>query len=369
MGAQVFGLLTGRAAAWARREGLALSFNGGKDSTVILHLLRVALHLEGFRAEDAGATGGEGTTGDAGVGVEVTAGGALPPGEQLGITVFYFESQSEFPDIEAFVRETDRRFGLGLRRLQGSFQARLEELVAGSVGAPPMQGVVLGTRIGDPNAPDQSFFCPSSDGWPPFMRVNPVLDWDYAAVWDFLHTAGVPYSQLYDDGYTSLGSVNNTERNALLRREDGSYAPAHMLTDGAFERAGRAGGPGAGAGPTALGGVVIVLGQQESPPGEGLHGDPWEEAGVPELLQAAREAGRRVVRVVTVSGKVAAQAELRRARAEGETVVLAGSSWLDAGQAGGAALRPDGVVVAAAGTAAGAPALRAGLARALAREK
>ena len=341
-----------------------------------MHLLRLALHLEGFRAEDAGA--GEATAAGELVGPE------LPPGEQLGVTVFYFESPSDFSEIEAFVRDTDRRFGLGLRRLQGSFQARLEELVSGSVGAPPMQGVVLGTRAGDPNAPDQEFFCPSSDGWPPFMRVNPVLDWDYAAVWDFLHAAGVPYSQLYDEGYTSLGSVNNTERNAVLRREDGSYAPAHTLADGAFERVGRAGGGAPSARPES---AVIVLQCRPGMSGDGLHGNPWEYAGMPELLQAAREARCRVARVVTVSGEVAAEAELRRAKVKGVAVVLAGASGLDntspgkdytlggvffpppCGEGATVIRRPDGVIVAKRGSMQmaqkWAPGFRAGLARAL----
>ena len=43
---------------------------------------------------------------------------------------------------------------------------------------PGLRAVVLGTRRGDPNAGGQETFCPSSEGWPPFMRVNPILDWE-----------------------------------------------------------------------------------------------------------------------------------------------------------------------------------------------
>ena len=45
---------------------------------------------------------------------------------------------------------------------------------------------VLGTRKADPNAGGQQFFEPSSDWMPPFMRVNPILGWGYAEVWEFL---------------------------------------------------------------------------------------------------------------------------------------------------------------------------------------
>ena len=46
----------------------------------------------------------------------------------------------------------------------------------------PTSGFVLGTRQGDPNCGVQSYFSPSSDWMPPFMRVNPVIDWNYGQV-------------------------------------------------------------------------------------------------------------------------------------------------------------------------------------------
>lgn len=66
---------------------------------------------------------------------------------------------------------------------------------------------------GDPNAEGQEFFCPSSVGWPPFMRVNPVLEWTYSDVWAFLRGTHAPYCSLYDHGYTSIGGTDNTAPN------------------------------------------------------------------------------------------------------------------------------------------------------------
>lgn len=74
-------------------------------------------------------------------------------------------------------------------------------------------------RRGDPNADGQEFFCPSSVGWPPFMRVNPVLDWTYTDVWAFLRATRAPYCSLYDQGYTSIGSTNNTAPNRYAEEQ------------------------------------------------------------------------------------------------------------------------------------------------------
>ena len=66
---------------------------------------------------------------------------------------------------------------------------------------------------GDPHSEGQDCFCPSDRGYPPFMRVNPILEWGYGDVWAFLRATGVPYCALYDQGYTSIGSVHNTHPN------------------------------------------------------------------------------------------------------------------------------------------------------------
>ena len=75
------------------------------------------------------------------------------------------------------------------------------------------------------------------------MRINPVLHWDYSDIWTFIRNLSVPYPDLYDKGYTSLGSRNNTKPNPHLAVTEKSgkivYKPAYELKDSSLERAGR----------------------------------------------------------------------------------------------------------------------------------
>nr|GMC79636.1 FAD synthase [Ipomoea batatas] len=76
------------------------------------------------------------------------------------------------------------------------------------------------------------------------MRVNPILDWSYRDVWAFLLTCKVQYCSLYDQGYTSIGSIHDTVPNALLCTAHSTncnekFRPAYLLSDGRLERAGR----------------------------------------------------------------------------------------------------------------------------------
>ncbi|KAL6626482.1 hypothetical protein ACP70R_030208 [Stipagrostis hirtigluma subsp. patula] len=197
-------------------EEVAFSFNGGKDSTVLLHLIRAGYYLH---KKDSG---------------DVAQMDAV---KNCPVRTIYFESPCAFPEINSFTYETVSTYGLPLETIQSDFKSGLEGLLKEK----PTKAIFIGTRIGDPNAVGQEQFSPSSPGWPPFMRVNPILDWSYRDVWSFLLTCKVKYCSLYDQGYTSIGSIHDTVPNALLSDSSTgkSFRPAYMLSDGRLERAGR----------------------------------------------------------------------------------------------------------------------------------
>ncbi|XP_055812138.1 uncharacterized protein LOC129882039 isoform X2 [Solanum dulcamara] len=136
-------------------QEVALSFNGGKDSTVLLHLLRAGCFLHQAEEFNSGGDAADG-------------------GKTFPIRTIYFESPSAFPEINSFTYE------------------------AASID-----------------------------------------------VWAFLLVCKVRYCILYDQGYTSIGSIHDTVPNALLctRKSASSeekFKPAYLLADGRLERAGRA---------------------------------------------------------------------------------------------------------------------------------
>lgn len=210
-----------RALALYPIEEVAFSFNGGKDSTVLLHLLRAGYFLHKINSNSTRVDHNDGKA-------------------SFPIRTIYFESPSAFPEINSFTYETAAAYGLKLDIIRLDFKSGLEGLLKEN----PIRSIFLGVRVGDPAAVGQEQFSPSSPGWPPFMRVNPILDWSYRDIWAFLLTSKVPYCSLYDQGYTSIGSIHDTVPNALLSIPNSSnsekkFRPAYLLRDGRMERAGR----------------------------------------------------------------------------------------------------------------------------------
>lgn len=179
-------------------ERLLLSFNGGKDATVLLHLARAVYAHAGL----------------------------APP------RCVYWDDDACFPQVAAFVEDAVQRYSLPLLRYSCGFTDGLRD----AVDRHAMAAVLLGTRTCDPNGVGADAFQPSSAGWPTFMRVNPLLHWAYHDVWRFLRGFNLPFCELYERGYTSLGNMHNTRPNPALMLPSGAYLPADALPSGACRR-------------------------------------------------------------------------------------------------------------------------------------
>ena len=139
-------------------DELCISFNGGKDCTVLLLILQAALNK------------------------------LASPDQQL--RALYIPYESPFPQAEEFISETTKRYNLNLITTNGNIK---DALKTPKETQPSIKAILLGTRRRDPFSDVLGTFSPTDPDWPNYMRVNLILDWHHADVWSFIRECDVPY--------------------------------------------------------------------------------------------------------------------------------------------------------------------------------
>ncbi|KAF2772808.1 adenine nucleotide alpha hydrolases-like protein [Teratosphaeria nubilosa] len=210
---------------------LSLSYNGGKDCLVLLILYLSALHQHAVRAKAKNN-------------VRNDTDNHLPPGLPQTLPSVYIISRDPFQEVTDFVDDSVKTYHLDLARYAKPMKEAFTDYLNDHKN---VKAIFVGTRRTDPHGADLKHFDPTDRGWPPFMRIHPVIDWHYAEIWTFIRHLDIPYCSLYDLGYTSLGGTSDTHPNPALK-EGGAglgdagaahFRPAYELVADDEERLGR----------------------------------------------------------------------------------------------------------------------------------
>lgn len=235
-------------------EQLSLSYNGGKDCLVLLVLVLASLPAWVSSSSAPSETASEQTSAD-------SAGSRSPSPRTFpeSFQAIYIISQDPFPEVESFVACSADYYHLDLARYALPMRAALEAYLRENKR---IKAMFVGTRRTDPHGEHLTHFDPTDKDWPQFMRIHPVIDWHYAEIWavrnislppfgspdfltrlveQFIRHLGIPYCELYDRGFTSLGGMRDTHPNPALAVEGkpNTFRPAYELMADDEERLGR----------------------------------------------------------------------------------------------------------------------------------
>ncbi|KMZ93446.1 FAD synthetase [Plasmodium vivax Mauritania I] len=209
------------------KDNVFLSFNGGKDAVVILHLFRCAYakHIHDVK------------------------------GERKKPKLIYFQDEvNEFPEVYQFLNECVHMHDFDITVIKGTWKSsitkfietfqrqhrisrmdQMKENFVDSCAFFPTIAFINGTRFNDTHSEKLQILNISSRGLPPYLYLNPVFYWTYGAIWTFILYFKFDYCILYNHGYSSIGSVNDTVKNEFLKCND-CYLPAYFLKNWDYER-------------------------------------------------------------------------------------------------------------------------------------
>jgi phosphoadenosine phosphosulfate reductase len=55
------------------------------------------------------------------------------------------------------------------------------------------------------------------------LKINPILEWSYDQVWNYVKKRGLPYNELHDKGYPSIGCAPCTRPAESSGSRDGRW--------------------------------------------------------------------------------------------------------------------------------------------------
>lgn len=164
---------------------IAVAWKGGKDTTVMMHILKGMYK------------------------------------DKIPFKVFFNDSTMEFRETYEFIKKIKKLWGFRMIVIKHDRKeleeyhstkdlnrkkelSRLMKITAinKALKKYKFKGFILGIRRDEnPARKNEKYFSKRKD----HIRIHPMLDWTEEDIWDYIKTFGVPYLPLYDKGYRSVG--------------------------------------------------------------------------------------------------------------------------------------------------------------------
>lgn len=185
------------------KDRIATTFTGGKDSTVVLHLLRQVFD------------------------------GRVP------IPVINIDTSVKFEEIYEFRDRISREWNLNLLILKNDDALKTLEVAADraeccqklktevlnrAIEDCRLDAVITAIRWDEQEARQEETYFAHKDN-PAHTRVNPLLHFKEKDIWDYIRKYDIPYCPLYDKGYRSLGCMPCTQLLTGEGRERDGRSP------------------------------------------------------------------------------------------------------------------------------------------------
>lgn len=180
---------------------ISFSYNGGKDCQVLL-IIYLGCLWEFFLMSIQGS--------------QYDLQFHMFPLQQL--PTVYIDQEDTFLTAQDFLQRSVERYHLSLYESAKDKQVDMPSAFKSFLSVhPETQAIIIGIRHTDPFGETLQPIQKTDPSWPQFYRLQPLLHWNLSQIWSFLLYSGEEVCGLYEMGFTSLGSVNNTLRNPYLR--------------------------------------------------------------------------------------------------------------------------------------------------------
>lgn len=202
---------------------MSISFNGGKDCTVMLCLL-LECYLNNSQQKLKCLN------------IDKYPTYSSKMNNNKILKGFYISEENQFEEMKRFIFDVEQRYS---NRFDLEHINNAQDIKHGLKTYidihPRIQAIFVGTRQSDSRNKALEFIQYTDPDWPQIVRVHPMLYWTFQDVWKFIRTMSIPYCCLYDQGFTSIGTKDTTSKHPAL----GDNEPADLLPLDQNERDGR----------------------------------------------------------------------------------------------------------------------------------